>query len=188
MGFRQVFVARCPSEMDRLAPLWNQLLNQQSHTLFQQFSWNRLAAHIFSDRLTPYVVCVESESGAAIVPAAINNTTNRLELLGEALFDYRDVLHAGDLETLQRAWRELAACGKPMDVIALTESAAANRWGEFPLSPFAMAPLVDRSSLNESEFRMAHSRLGRQMRRLQKQGVTFCSFSGTHSAMVRRLY
>jgi len=49
----RINVARSTSEMDRLAPLWNELLEVQPHTLFQSFSWNRLAAEIFRDRLAP---------------------------------------------------------------------------------------------------------------------------------------
>ncbi len=174
--------------MDRLAPLWNELLLGQAHTLFQSFSWNRLAAEMFRDRLTPNVVWVESDAGAAIVPAAINHAANRIELLGEALFDYRDVLHAGDAEILALAWQQVAACGKPLRVVSLEEHAARTRWSELPMQSCANAPHVDRSQIDESAFRVAHSRLGRQLRRLNRLGISLRQFAGGNSVAIRHLY
>ncbi len=174
--------------MDRLAPLWERLLQRQAHSIFQRFSWNRLAAGMFADRLTLHAVCVESESGAAIIPAAINHACNRVELLGETLFDYRDVLHAGDQEALRCAWQSLASLQKPFHVIALGRIAAQERWSEFPSAPFAVAPRVIRNMTSETEFRQAHSRLGRQIRRMRKLGVEFHSTSGRDSELVRRIY
>jgi CelD/BcsL family acetyltransferase involved in cellulose biosynthesis len=51
-----------------------------------------------------------------------------------------------------------------------------------------MAPQVDRRLADESSFRRAHSRLGRQMRRLKKQGITQHNYSGEDSSVIRRLY
>jgi len=181
-------IARSPSEMDRIAPLWNNILQSQAHTIFQSFAWNRLAAHIFGDRGTPKVLWLESDVGAAIIPAVIDNATRQLELLGDALFDYRDVLHAGDREILRMAWQQLANYKMPLRVRALEQSAATERWPEFPISLFARAPRVDRSIIDEQGFRVAHSRLGRQMRRLEKLGVSFRRVPGANSAAVRHLY
>jgi CelD/BcsL family acetyltransferase involved in cellulose biosynthesis len=174
--------------MDRLAPLWNELLSQQGHTVFQRFAWNRLAAGYFSDRVTPHIVCVEGEAGAAILPAGLNHASGHLELLGEALFDYRDVLHAGEEEPLQHAWRLLASLRLPMRIIAVDQASAQRRWGDFPLTPFVSAPRVDRGAIDEAAFRMAHARLGRQMRRLQKQGAEFHTHAGGETQVLRRLY
>jgi CelD/BcsL family acetyltransferase involved in cellulose biosynthesis len=181
-------IAESAAEMDRLAPLWERLLRCQDHSIFQRFSWNRLAAEMFADRLLPHIVCVESLSGAAIIPAAINRASNRVELLGETLFDYRDVLHTGDPEVLQHAWRLLAALQRPFHVISIGKPAARERWSEFPASPFAMAPRVLRAKTSETAFRQAHSRLGRQIRRLQKRGVEFRTTSGQNSELIRRIY
>jgi CelD/BcsL family acetyltransferase involved in cellulose biosynthesis len=181
-------IARSAFEMDRIAPLWNELLKTQPHSIFQSFAWNRLAAEIFRDRVAPCVVWVESDSGAAIIPASINQADNCIEFLGETLFDYRDVLCAGDRETLRLGWQELAAWGKPLRVLAVQEGDAADRWTEFPVTLFAKAPVVDRSLVDESDFRLAHSRLGRQMRRLQRLGATLQVHSGGDSAAVRHLY
>ncbi len=180
-------IARSASEMDRIAPLWNELLQKQAHTIFQSFAWNRLAAEVFRDRATPYVVWATSDSGGAIIPAAINYATDRIELLGDALFDYRDVLCAGDPEILRLAWQQVATRGKPLRVLAL-HSNAAGRWRDFPIAPFANAPQVDRSVIDEHRFRLAHSRLGRQMRRLQKLGISLHSRAGKDSAVIRHLY
>jgi CelD/BcsL family acetyltransferase involved in cellulose biosynthesis len=184
----RTIIAESVADMDCLAPLWERLLRRQDHSIFQRFSWNRLAAEVFADRITPHLVCVESDSGAAIIPAAINHASNRIELLGETLFDYRDVLHAGDPEVLQRAWQLLESLAKPFHVISVGRDAARKRWREFPAAPFAAAPRVARNLTSEIEFRRAHSRLGRQIRRLCKLGVDFHSTSGHDSDLVRRIY
>jgi CelD/BcsL family acetyltransferase involved in cellulose biosynthesis len=188
MSYFRITIAQSPAEMDALAPLWSELLRQQEHTVFQQFSWNRLAADVFSDRITPYVVAVESASGAAIIPAAIHQRENRIELLGEALFDYRDVLCHGDSEGLTAAWQELAKLEKSLHVLAIEDGAIRQRWSGFPMMPFANAPQVDSSIVDDGKFRLSHSRLGRQMRRLQKQGAVQRCFSGTESDVVRHIY
>lgn len=184
----QTIIARSPSEMDALAPLWNDLLRNQPHSMFQRFAWNRLAAQVFSDRLSPYVVCVKSNVGAAIIPAAVDRANNRLELLGELLFDYRDVLHEGDPEVLRHAWRQLAQLQRPLQVVAVDHVRAPQNWNDFSPAPFTMAPQVDGRMITEGTFRLAHSRLGRQMRRLHKQGVVLRRFSGRDSHVVRNLY
>ena len=174
--------------MDKLAPLWHGLLRQQRHTIFQRFSWNRLAAEIFLDRMTPHVISVETPEGAAILPAAINHSTQRVEWLGETLFDYRDVLHAGDPEALRQAWLRVAACGLPLDLVAIEGHAAHRRWKSFPLASFSGAPRIDREGMDEQQFRAAHLRLGHRLRRLRQQGVHFDLHTGRHSALVREIY
>jgi len=184
----RINIARSSSEMDRIAPLWNELLQRQAHTIFQRFSWNRLAAETFRDHVTPHVVWMESKSGAAIIPAAINRASGEIELLGEALFDYRDVLHAGDGEVLHLVWQQMAASGRGLRVVLVEDPAARERWKDFPMSVFARAPYVDRARVDENTFRQAHPRLGRQMRRLNRLGISFRSYAGENSAVVRRLY
>jgi len=181
-------IARSAAEMDRIAPLWREILATQPHTIFQSFAWNRLAAEMFQDRVTPRVVWVQSDSGAAIIPAALNHAMSQIELLGDALFDYRDVLCVGDREMLRLAWRELASWGKPVGALSLLKTVADDRWSDFPLAPFAKAPQVERARIDEAGFRMAHSRLARQVRRLQKLGASFRVHSGSESHVVRGLY
>ena len=163
------------------------MLAFQPHSIFQRHAWNSLAAQVFRDRLTPLVIAVESDSGAAIIPAAVHHRAKRLEFLGEALFDYRDVLHVGDLEVLRLAWERLAGLKLPLSVRSV-EAAAAVRWQQFPLLPFVSAPQVRRDMIGEGEFRAAHSRLGRQFRRMQKMGIFLRVCSGDDSRLVRALY
>ena len=188
MSSFRIVVAQSPSEMDALEPLWNGLLRHQEHTMFQRFSWNRLAAEVFRDRLTPHVVAVENGTGAAILPAAFHHRENRIELLGEMLFDYRDVLHRGNDEVLQAAWRELAGHKKPLHIVAVQERSFKQRWYDFSAMPFASAPQVDRGMVTEAAFRQSHSRLARQMRRLQRQGISLRTFCGSDSEIVQHLY
>jgi len=133
-------------------------------------------------------VAVTSDSGAAIIPAAINHSNGRAELLGELLFDYRDVLHAGAPEILPRTWQELTRFANGFHVVALSEAAVRDRWRKLPVTPFATAPQVNRALTDEGSFRAAHSRLGRQMRRLSKLGISQHNYCGNDSAVIRRLY
>ena len=71
-------IAESAGEMDRLSRLWGEMLVVTPHSIFQRYGWNRLAAQVFRDRLTPAVVAVESDSGAAIVPAAVHHKARRL--------------------------------------------------------------------------------------------------------------
>jgi hypothetical protein len=121
---------------------------------------------------------VESQSDAAIIPASINHSTGHLELIGETLFDYRDVLQAGDGEALALAWRKLAEYGRPLHVTAVGDLSARERWSEFPRKLFAQAPWVDRQLTDEQQFRSAHPRAARQFRRLGKMGARLTVSSG----------
>jgi len=181
-------IAESAGEMDRFSRLWGEMLVVTPHSIFQRYGWNRLAAQVFRDRLTPAVVAVESDSGAAIVPAAVHHKARRLELLGEALFDYRDVLCVGDREVLRLAWERLAGLKLPLSVISVEAPSATAGWQEFPLEPFASAPQVRHDLTGEEEFRAAHSRLGRQFRRMQKKGVFLRDYSGSDAELVRCLY
>ncbi len=135
------------------------------------------------------MVCVESDIGTAIIPAAVHRGNDRLELLGELLFDYRDVLHQGEPEVLRQAWQQLARLRK-----ASAGSSRRSRNSVAILERFftlAFHNALRRSTgktINEGTFRLAHSRLGRQMRRLQKQGVVLRRSSGTDSHVVHHLY
>ena len=75
-----------------------------TYTVFQNFELNLLAAARFAEREEPYVVCVESERGAAIVPAVLRRRDGTIRLLGEELFDYRTFLHTGGDEVLRARW------------------------------------------------------------------------------------
>jgi CelD/BcsL family acetyltransferase involved in cellulose biosynthesis len=181
-------VIRSVPELDGLRPLWNELFRQSPKTLFQSFEWNRLAAAVFSDRLSPLVCAVESDSGAVIIPAAIHHQGNRLELIGEILFDYRDLLHVGDRSVLQIAWQMLAQPGLPLSVTAVQAENAAEYWQEFHPLEFARAPWVDAAVVTADQFRSLHTRAARQLRRMQRKGVKLHQYVGTAADQVKRIY
>jgi CelD/BcsL family acetyltransferase involved in cellulose biosynthesis len=167
-----ILVARSAAEMDFLRPAWEHLYksNLERLTFFQSFAWNRLAAAHFADREAPFVVMAESDSGLAIVPAAVAGRT-RLTLLGESLFDYRDILTTGDSSALQQAcWARLAELRLPLSVVALRGQSTSAHWEPFRRTPFCDAPLVSRAGTTSEAFALAHSRLGRNLRRLSQQG------------------
>ena len=62
----------------------------------------------------------------AIIPAV--RRERELGLIGETLFDYRDVLGAGEPTVLERAWRELAKLGVGLEVTALRGDESRRRW------------------------------------------------------------
>ena len=112
---------RSAHELDRLKSRWTWLEKQSDGTLFQSYELNRRAAEWFAARETPHVIVAESDSGMAIIPAV--RRERELGLIGETLFDYRDVLSAGEPEVLEQAWRELARLGLPLEVTALRGAA-----------------------------------------------------------------
>jgi len=156
--------------------------------MFQRFEWNLLAANIFSDRLSPVICAVESDGGAAIIPVAIHQQANRLELLGETLFDYRDLLHTGDERVLQLAWEMVAEVQLPLSVTAVQSENAAAYWKQFEPTEFAGAPWVDAAILTAEQFRALHTRAARQLRRMQRKGVKLHQHSGMESDLVKRIY
>ena len=183
-----ITIARSAREMEELASLWNRLVSSGSYSMFQSYAWNRFAAEKFADRLDPLVTAVETSDGAAIVPAAIHRAAGHIELLGETLFDYRDVLHAGNPEVLRVAWQQLAQFEKKLLVTAIEGEAAHRHWQQFPLLPFARSPEVRKNLTSERQFRLDHKRLGRLLRRIQAQGARLRVFTGEDSALVRYLY
>ena len=182
----RLVVAQTPHEIDALKPVWEQLYSQQEEaTLFQSFRWNRLAANFFS-RERPYVMVVESDSGAALIPAAIRNRSH-LSLLGEELFDYRDVLCAGDATVLAYGWRALAELGLPLVMTPFREGGALERWNEFQITDFCKAPSVG-PGISADEFASSHSRSARQLRRLARAGVALARYGGENHRLLREIY
>jgi CelD/BcsL family acetyltransferase involved in cellulose biosynthesis len=188
MSSIRLTVAESVSQMDGLAPLWERILKVQPHTVFQRYTWNWLAAAVFRDRFTPMVVAAESDAGAAIIPASVNHATGQLELLGETLFDYRDVLHMGDPQVLRAAWQRLGETGKSLSSTIVETRTAQERWPEFSARPFANAPEVRQDRATEEQFRSHHSRLGRQLRRIGKHGVGVQLHTGDNCVLLRQLF
>jgi CelD/BcsL family acetyltransferase involved in cellulose biosynthesis len=176
-----VSIACSPAGLDLLRSRWEGLYSPEQHTIFQSFAWNRLAAAVFGDREAPYVVYAENSTGAALIPAAI--VGHKISFLGETLFDYRDVLVAGDGQALKAAWRELARLRLPLSVTAVR--GGGNRWSGFELSPFSQAPCVRR---NDQRQLTAHSRAGRLVRRLERKGAELKHHDGSAAGLLRNIY
>lgn len=153
-------------ELEEIRPLWEYLYSSGNYTIFQSFEWNRLAARIFGERESPVVVAVGCENGAAIIPACANGSGG-LSLLGETLFDYRGVLHAGDPAVLEDAWRMLASESGDCKFTAHREGMVVSHPG-VELSEFVGAPAAVRSLPYEEQ-----PRLERYLRAMQREGCVF---------------
>ncbi len=174
--------------MLRIRPLWEELCGDGRYTIFQDFEWNLLAAERFCDREEPYVICAESQGGAAIVPAALRRSHGTIRLLGEELFDYRAFLHRGDDEVLRAALAALAELGRPLEIVAVREPDRNIATQELELLPFAAAPGVSCRQVSAEQFAAGHSRLGRNLRRMARLGFELRSYDGSHSELVRSIY
>jgi CelD/BcsL family acetyltransferase involved in cellulose biosynthesis len=180
-------IATTASEMERFRPVWDKLCAMQSPTatIFQSFSWNHLAAKIFASRESPHVMLIENDNGAVLIPAAIRQT--EISLLGETLFDYRDILHAGDSSLIKHAWEALSTLRRPFRLVGLRADAAA-RWGALAVQPFCRAPQVLAREISAEAFESEHRRSARLLRRLEDLGVELKTYPGTHSALVSTVY
>jgi CelD/BcsL family acetyltransferase involved in cellulose biosynthesis len=174
--------------MRRLRPLWEALCAANRYTLFQNFDLNRLAAEKFAEREEPYVIRAESSAGAAIVPAVLRHDDGLIRLLGEELFDYRCFLHQGDAEVLRSALAALAALGRPLEIVAMRETDRSAVIDELQLLPFAAAPGVNCAQISAEEFAAAHTRLARNLRRLERLGFELRSYDGDNSQLLRTIY
>ena len=174
--------------MLRVRSLWEALRAAGKYTIFQSFDLNLLAAARFIDREEPYVVCAESERGAAIVPASLRRNDRTIRLLGEELFDYRTFLHRGDDEALRAALGALAELRRPMDIVALRETDRTVVTDELELLPFAAAPGVNCSQISAQEFVAAHTRVARNLRRLERLGFELRSYDGANPQLLRSIY
>jgi hypothetical protein len=134
------------------------------------------------------IIHAENDSGAAIIPACISS--NRISLLGEALFDYRDVLAVGDRDVVRRAWQQVAIANRLLWVTALHGDQARRNWEElgFTASPFCHAPAVRRTDISADDFPKTHARSARLLRRLARSGVEAQTHNGGESTLVRGIY
>src|ERR1700731_894836 len=164
----KITICRSAEEMLRLRPLWEELFADGDYTVFQNFELNLLAAKRFAEREEPYVVCAESPNGAAIVPAVLRHSDGTIRLLGEELFDYRAFLHAGDDKVLRAALAALAELRRPLEIVALREADRSVVSDELQVVPFAAAPGVSCAEVSADEFTAAHTRLARNLRRMER--------------------
>jgi CelD/BcsL family acetyltransferase involved in cellulose biosynthesis len=160
---------RSAHQLDRLKSRWSWLETQCEGTLFQSYELNRRAAQWFAARETPQVVVAESDCGMAIIPAV--RRERELGLIGETLFDYREVLSAGEPSVLDHAWRELARVGVRLEVTALRGPAARERWQSLVPTEFCNAPTTRRCDRTAGEFVVAHHKAAKASRRLAREGL-----------------
>jgi CelD/BcsL family acetyltransferase involved in cellulose biosynthesis len=174
--------------MLRLRPLWERLYTAGNYTVFQGFGLNLLAAERFVDREEPYVVCAESPNGAAIVPAVLRQRDGTVRLMGEELFDYRLLLHCGDDETLRRAVGKLAELGSPLEIVAVREGDRNVVTDELELLPFAAAPGASCAQVSAENFAAGHTRLARNLRRMERLGFELKRYDGANAPLLRWIY
>ncbi|HLK33144.1 MAG TPA: GNAT family N-acetyltransferase, partial [Terriglobales bacterium] len=155
-------------------------------TFFQSFTWNRHAARLFGAREEPYVVLAESDSGLALIPGAV--TDHGFTLLGEALFDYRDVLTQGDPGVLWLAWQEVAALKLPIFFTGLRGQERRCAWEIFAPQPFVSAPCVQLGETSAAELSAAHTRIASRWRKILRQGVEFHHAGKPDAELLRRIY
>ena len=180
----RITVARSWQELESLRPLWEELYAADfGATMFQSYQWNLAAAQAFAVREEPFVVAIENHSGAAIIPACIAG--ERLKFLGDELFDYPGVLYAGDRECAAEALGELARLRLPMEAHGLRTSTSP--YSDLPIEPFSGAPYIERG-LSTDEFIHRHTRSARQLRRLQRMGVSPRRYTGGHRPLVNFIY
>lgn len=184
--FREL-IARSVHDLDRLKSRWEQLL-APGHSIFQTFAWSRLAVAMFAATALPYIVAAESDSSAAIIPAALMAGGTCVGLLGEALFDYRDILSAGD-ETAQRsAWSSVAGLHLPLSFYSLRGASSQQRWSEFEPKFFCNSLYANPSDMNADVYRQHHSRLASRTRRLRRKGIELHRYNGSDSTVIRTIY
>lgn len=172
------------SDLARIRPLWEELFAQKDYTLFQSHAWNETAGRVFEAREPLRLVVAENSSGAAIVPACVRE--GAMGLIGEKLFDYRDVLSSEPL-LIGFAWEKLAGLQMDFEVTAVRAPSAA-AWHLLRPQPFANAPAVLRKHRSSEAFLGEHNRLGRHSRRIRKHGVELHRYNGSERRLVRRIY
>jgi CelD/BcsL family acetyltransferase involved in cellulose biosynthesis len=184
----RIAILRSAQDLEPLRCAWERLYREGQHSLFQSPAWNLLAARAFAAVEEPMVIHAENDSGAAIIPACIAG--DHISLLGNALFDYRDALAAGDPEVLRRAWQQVVLARRPLSITALRGDAARRNWEGFGFAPtpFCNAPAVRRVDTSAEDFAAAHTRSARLLRRLARAGVEVRTHNGGESALVRHIY
>jgi CelD/BcsL family acetyltransferase involved in cellulose biosynthesis len=184
----RIALYRSAHALEPLRGVWEGLCRDSDHSIFQTFTWNLLAARAFAAAEEPLVIHAENDSGAALIPACLR--ADHVSLLGDTLFDYRDVLAAGDDEVLRRAWQQVAAANQPLAVTALPGEPSRRNWEGlgFSPAPFCNAPMVRRDDVSAEGFARTHTRSTRLLRRLAQAGVEVHTHGGSESALLRHIY
>ena len=167
---RRLRIARSATEMESLGPLWRELERAEPATIFQSYAWNLAAGRHFSDRAQPLVVALESDAGAVIVPS-VQVADGQAAFLGEALFDYRDVLVAGDHAVVPEALAILGGRELTAPAVRAESILATGGWGT--VTPWVGAPLLRACDITPEAFWAQHFKARKQMRRLRRIGGEF---------------
>ncbi len=183
----QVTVARSIQEIEQLRPVWERLENSSGSTIFQSYIWNRTAATAFAERVSPYVVLAESSAGTALVPAAIQPREARITFLGDALFDYRNLLSEGSAEIQQAAWAKLAELRMPLALTAL-RGTVRETWSALGPRLWVNAPQIALCECGPEQLAAAHRRLGRFWRRALRSGAELREYDGSAATLLRWIY
>ena len=154
--------------------------------MFQSYVWNAIATAAFADREAPFIIYSETDNGTALIPAATNGT--RLCLLGETLFDYRDLLWSGDEQVLHSAWSRASQRGCDFSAGAVRGDSQLAAWFGFDLRRFYGAPRVSPGEISAEDFASKHNRLARWHRRMEREGVIMQCRTGAHGELVRFIY
>jgi CelD/BcsL family acetyltransferase involved in cellulose biosynthesis len=175
--------------MTALRARWDELANGPRHTIFQNFTWNQLAARIFAAEQPPFVVMAESDSGAAIIPACIDLRCRRVSLLGEELFDYRQPLCVGEESMLHSAWQAIVDFASDNNLgfgfhSVRGEEEPLPATSIFPLNTFTSAPCIHAHRVSD----FAHPSLARKLRQLLQRGVQWKRHKGSESVLVQHIY
>jgi CelD/BcsL family acetyltransferase involved in cellulose biosynthesis len=184
----KITVCRSAKELLQMRPLWERICAGAEYTVFQSFELNLLAAEKFADREQPYVICAESSHGAAIVPAALRHSDSSIRLLGEELFDYRCFLRSGDEQALCAALAVLAELGRSLEIVAMREPDRSSVSDALQVLPFTAAPGVRNADISSEQFAAAHSRLARNLRRLERLGFVRRSYNGANPELIRTIF
>ncbi|HEX3091126.1 MAG TPA: GNAT family N-acetyltransferase, partial [Candidatus Angelobacter sp.] len=104
-------------------------------------------------------------------------------------FDYRGFLHVGDDEVLRAAVSALAGLGQPLEIVALREGDHRSTViDELELLPFAGAPGVSCAQISAEAFAAAHTRLARNLRRMERLRFELSSYDGNNPMLLRSIY
>ena len=101
---------------------------------------------------------------------SLRRSDGTIRLLGEELFDYRAFLHTGDDEVLRAALAALVSWGDHWKLWPIRETDRNVVTDELELLPFAAAPGVSCAQVSADEFAAAHTRLARNLRRMERLG------------------
>ena len=184
----KILTCHSVEELLQIRPIWESLYADGKYTIFQDFWLNLLAAQRFAGREQPYVVCAETANGVAIVPAVLRLRDQTIRLLGEELFDYRSFLHDGDEQALRVALSALANLQRPLEIVAMREPDCTLLADEWEWQPFACAPVVRSLDVTAEQFILAHGRLARNLRRLERLGLELGTYDGSNPHLLRSIY